>query len=55
MKTFTILFRKYCNTNISCFRETGFHPHPKEPPLFENGSHVQVVDNIEVKLIDLRN
>jgi len=36
-------------------RETGFHPHPKEPPLFENGSHVSVVDNIEVKLIDLRN
>ena len=39
---------------MSYFREYGFHPHPKEPPLFENGSHVQVNENIDVELVDLR-
>jgi hypothetical protein len=36
------------------FRETGFHPHPKEPPLFEEGSHVELDQNADVQLVDLR-
>jgi len=52
---FFVLTPDYGLDYIGNCRETGFHPHPKEPPLFENGNHVQVVDNIEVKLIDLRN
>ena len=36
------------------FRESGFHPHPKEPPLFENGKHIQIDEHAEVKLINLR-
>ena len=35
-------------------RETGFHPHPKEPPLFEEGSHVELDESADVILADLR-
>lgn len=36
-------------------REPGFHPHPNEPPLFEESTHVQVQENATVVVEDLRN
>ncbi|NXV55790.1 STABP protein, partial [Molothrus ater] len=38
---------------ISSCRQQGFHPHPKEPPLFTSCSHVSVVER-DVVLLDLR-
>ncbi|TRY80896.1 hypothetical protein TCAL_07750 [Tigriopus californicus] len=38
---------------ISCCRQTGFHPHPTEPPLFEEGSHFALDHNVDVELVDL--
>jgi len=32
----------------------GFHLHPKEPPLFEEGRHIHIDAKASVKLIDLR-
>ena len=32
----------------------GFHPHPKEPPLFEEGSHITLDKQVAVKVVDLR-
>ena len=36
------------------FSESGFHPHPNEPPLFEEGSHVQLDEDADVIVADLR-
>lgn len=36
-------------------RERGFHEHTKVPPLFENGSHIRIVDNYKIEMVDLRN
>ncbi|NWT76628.1 STABP protein, partial [Prunella himalayana] len=38
---------------ISSCRQKGFHPHPKDPPLFTTCSHVSVVER-DVELLDLR-
>ncbi|NXF81692.1 STABP protein, partial [Sclerurus mexicanus] len=38
---------------ISSCRQKGFHPHPKDPPLFTTCSHVSVVER-DVFLMDLR-
>nr|XP_020635779.1 STAM-binding protein [Pogona vitticeps] len=38
---------------ISSCRQKGFHPHPKEPPLFTSCSHVTVMEQ-EVVVLDLR-
>ncbi|XP_050181686.1 STAM-binding protein isoform X1 [Myiozetetes cayanensis] len=38
---------------ISSCRQKGFHPHPKDPPLFTTCSHVSVVER-DVVLMDLR-
>ncbi|XP_017682806.1 PREDICTED: STAM-binding protein isoform X1 [Lepidothrix coronata] len=38
---------------ISSCRQKGFHPHPKDPPLFTTCSHVSVVER-DVVLLDLR-
>lgn len=35
-------------------RQQGFHPHPKDPPLFENCQHVIVDENVPVSVADLR-
>ncbi|KAK4328152.1 hypothetical protein Pmani_001427 [Petrolisthes manimaculis] len=40
---------------IANCHQTGFHPHPKEPPLFQNAEHVTLDDSMSVKVIDLRN
>lgn len=38
---------------ISTCTQTGFHPHPKEPPLFTSGSHIIITDGT-VSMLDLR-
>ncbi|CAL4151064.1 unnamed protein product, partial [Meganyctiphanes norvegica] len=40
---------------IANCRQAGFHPHPKEPPLFQNADHVTMDRNEIVTVIDLRN
>lgn len=39
---------------IANCRETGFHPHPKEPALYEECSHVELNDRTKVIVVDLR-
>ncbi|XP_068891466.1 STAM-binding protein isoform X4 [Aphelocoma coerulescens] len=38
---------------ISSCRQKGFHPHPKDPPLFTTCNHVSIVER-DVVLMDLR-
>ncbi|XP_051950130.1 STAM binding protein b [Xyrauchen texanus] len=38
---------------ISTCTQKGFHPHPKEPPLFTNGSHIKITEGT-VSMLDLR-
>lgn len=40
---------------IANCREKGFHPHPKDPPLFAELDHVTLDDQSDVTLVDLRN
>lgn len=40
---------------IANCRESGFHPHPKEPPLFAELDHVQLDQDLDVTVVDLRN
>lgn len=40
---------------IANCQENGFHPHPKEPPLFQTAEHVKLEKNSSIKVIDLRN
>ncbi|XP_047472052.1 STAM-binding protein-like isoform X2 [Penaeus chinensis] len=40
---------------IASCQENGFHPHPKEPPLFQTAEHVKLEKNSSIKVIDLRN
>jgi len=39
---------------IANCRENGFHPHPKEPPLFAELGHVQLDYQSDVIIVDLR-
>lgn len=39
---------------ISGCRATGFHPHPNEPPLYEECRHIKVEDKAQVIVVDLR-
>ncbi|XP_062854738.1 STAM binding protein b [Trichomycterus rosablanca] len=43
----------YGMEEISTCTQKGFHPHPKEPPLFVNGSHVIITEGT-VSMLDLR-
>ncbi|XP_046726648.1 STAM binding protein b isoform X1 [Silurus meridionalis] len=43
----------YGMEEISTCTQKGFHPHPKEPPLFNNGSHVAITEGA-VTMLDLR-
>lgn len=38
---------------VNC-RQTGFHPHPKEPPLYQESSHVVWDKTASVEVVDLR-
>lgn len=44
---------EYGMEKISTCTQKGFHPHPKEPPLFINGSHVVITEDV-VAMMDLR-
>ncbi|XP_050669951.1 STAM-binding protein-like A [Leptidea sinapis] len=39
---------------ITNCRQNGFHPHPNDPPLFYNVSHIRVDNTAPVELVDLR-
>lgn len=39
---------------ISSCHATGFHPHPKDPPLYEECKHVRIDDKASVTVVDLR-
>lgn len=39
---------------ISGCKQTGFHPHPKEPIIYDDSSHIQWDQDKKVQLIDLR-
>uniref|UniRef100_A0A131Z1D1 STAM-binding protein n=1 Tax=Rhipicephalus appendiculatus TaxID=34631 RepID=A0A131Z1D1_RHIAP len=39
---------------ISGCRATGFHPHPNEPPLYEECRHVKVDEKAPITVVDLR-
>ncbi|KAK7069038.1 AMSH-like protease [Halocaridina rubra] len=39
---------------IANCQQSGFHPHPKEPPLFQQAEHVMLSKNLSINVIDLR-
>lgn len=39
---------------IANCRQSGFHPHPKEPPLFQNADHITLDPKMPLTVIDLR-
>jgi len=51
---FFSLTRDHGLQEIGRCTQVGFHPHPKEPPLFEEGSHVQLDAVSPVVVKDLR-
>ncbi|KAL5284747.1 STAMBPL1 family protein [Megaselia abdita] len=40
---------------IAQCRQKGFHPHPKDPPLFMEAEHIFLEENAKVEVVDLRN
>lgn len=43
----------YGMEEISTCSQKGFHPHPKEPPLFTEGNHIRITEGT-VSMLDLR-
>lgn len=43
----------YGMEEISTCTQKGFHPHPKEPPLFTGGNHIRITEDT-VSMLDLR-
>ncbi|XP_055525116.1 STAM-binding protein [Wyeomyia smithii] len=39
---------------ISQCRQSGFHPHPKDPPLFMEALHLTLEDKLSIEVVDLR-
>ncbi|XP_039434123.1 STAM-binding protein-like [Culex pipiens pallens] len=39
---------------ISQCRQSGFHPHPKDPPLFMEALHITLEDKVSIEVVDLR-
>ncbi|XP_058823072.1 STAM-binding protein [Topomyia yanbarensis] len=39
---------------ISQCRQSGFHPHPKDPPLFMEALHITLEDKVPIEVVDLR-
>ncbi|XP_058443143.1 STAM-binding protein [Malaya genurostris] len=39
---------------ISQCRLSGFHPHPKDPPLFMEALHITLEDKVPIEVVDLR-
>ncbi|CAG9764363.1 unnamed protein product [Ceutorhynchus assimilis] len=50
---FFILTPNYGLKYIANCRQTGFHPHPADPPLFKNADHVKI-ENAPLEVLDLR-
>ncbi|XP_046860236.1 AMSH-like protease [Xenia sp. Carnegie-2017] len=48
------LTRDYGLKFISACKLKGFHPHPKEPPLYEESAHVKLDGNSTITTVDLR-
>jgi STAM-binding protein len=38
---------------VNC-QQPGFHPHPSDPPLFENSCHIEIRDDLPIIIKDLR-
>ncbi|XP_037030311.1 STAM-binding protein [Bradysia coprophila] len=39
---------------IARCRQSGFHPHPNDPPLFMDASHIVIGDHSNIEVVDLR-
>ncbi|XP_055687553.1 STAM-binding protein-like A [Lutzomyia longipalpis] len=39
---------------IAQCRQTGFHPHPNDPPLFMEAQHISLSDKLKIEVVDLR-
>ncbi|XP_059620882.1 STAM-binding protein-like [Phlebotomus argentipes] len=39
---------------IAQCRQTGFHPHPNDPPLFMEAQHISLSDSLKIEVVDLR-
>ncbi|XP_074598607.1 STAM-binding protein-like A [Brevipalpus obovatus] len=39
---------------IANCQQTGFHPHPTSPPIFESSKHILFDDSVSVNIVDLR-
>ncbi|XP_038060911.1 STAM-binding protein-like A [Patiria miniata] len=39
---------------ISNCKEAGFHPHPSQPTIYEEGQHVKIASNVSIQMIDMR-
>ncbi|XP_062125963.1 STAM-binding protein-like A [Drosophila sulfurigaster albostrigata] len=51
---FFILTPHYGLDYIAQCRQTGFHPHPNDPPLFMDAAHIKMDSHAKIKVIDLR-
>ncbi|XP_001357670.2 STAM-binding protein-like A [Drosophila pseudoobscura] len=51
---FFILTPHYGLDYIAQCRQSGFHPHPNDPPLFMEAQHIQKDAHTKIKVIDLR-
>ncbi|XP_037084009.1 STAM-binding protein-like A, partial [Pollicipes pollicipes] len=51
---FFMLPPKYGLDYIANCHKTGFHPHPQEPPLFEEAQHVTLDNSYQISVVDLR-
>lgn len=50
---FTLTPNHGLNFIANC-RESGFHPHPSEPPLFQSAEHIMMDPSLKIQVIDLR-
>ncbi|XP_041970791.1 STAM-binding protein-like A [Aricia agestis] len=39
---------------IAACRQSGFHPHPNDPPLFYDVKHIRLEENAPIQIVDLR-
>lgn len=51
---FFILTPHYGLDYIAQCRQSGFHPHPNDPPLFMEAQHIKMDSKAKIKVIDLR-
>ncbi|XP_013396532.1 STAM-binding protein-like [Lingula anatina] len=51
---FFLLTPDYGLDYVANCRQKGFHKHPEEPPLYEQSSHVQIVEDQHIVVADLR-